>query len=281
MAAQGLDVERGPVRATPKIRLERVSKRFRLPRGRELLVLDGLDLEVEEGALVSIVGPSGCGKSTLLNILAGLEPVSEGRIWVDGKEVGQSEVRVGYVFQQPRLLSWRTLRGNVLLPLEEMRLPRAEREARADRYLALVGLQEFAHYYPLQVSGGMQQRVAIARALAVEPEVLLADEPFSALDELTARRMREEFVRIWQATGRTVLFVTHSIREAVFLSTRVVVVTRRPARVYLDVPVPVPYPRAYEDDRLFALEKEITREFLRMEERDGPHDVRSAWASRE
>ncbi|MDR5709825.1 MAG: ABC transporter ATP-binding protein [Armatimonadota bacterium] len=269
------------MRATPKIRLERVSKRFRLPRGRELLVLDGLDLEVEEGALVSIVGPSGCGKSTLLNILAGLEPVSEGRIWVDGKEVGQSEVRVGYVFQQPRLLSWRTLRGNVLLPLEEMRLPRAEREARADRYLALVGLQEFAHYYPLQVSGGMQQRVAIARALAVEPEVLLADEPFSALDELTARRMREEFVRIWQATGRTVLFVTHSIREAVFLSTRVVVVTRRPARVYLDVPVPVPYPRAYEDDRLFALEKEITREFLRMEERDGPHDVRSAWASRE
>ncbi|MCS7172369.1 MAG: ABC transporter ATP-binding protein [Armatimonadetes bacterium] len=270
MAAQGLGVGREPVRAIPKIRMERVSKWFRLPRGGRLVVLERLDLEIEEGALVSIVGPSGCGKSTLLNILAGLESVSEGRIWMDGREVEQSGVRVGYVFQQPRLLSWRTLRGNVLLPLEEMRLPREEREARADRYLALVGLREFAHYYPLQVSGGMQQRVAIARALAVEPEVLLADEPFSALDEITARRMREEFVRIWQATGRTVLFVTHSIREVVYLSTRVVVVTPRPARIYLDVPVPVPYPRAYEDDRLFALEKEITREFLRMEELVGP-----------
>jgi NitT/TauT family transport system ATP-binding protein len=208
-----------------------------------------------------------------LNMLAGLEPASEGRILVGGKEVGpgRGTVRVGYVFQQPRLLSWRTLRGNVLLPLEEMGLSRAEREARADRYLALVGLQEFAHYYPLQVSGGMQQRVAIARALAVEPEVLLADEPFSALDEITARRLREEFVRIWQTTGQTVLFVTHSIREAVFLSTRVVVVTPRPARIYLDVPVPIPHPRAYEDDRLFALEREITREFLRMEETVAPH----------
>jgi len=273
MAAQGLDVGTEPVRATPKIRLERVSKRFPLPRGGELRVLERLDLVVEEGALLSIVGPSGCGKSTLLNMLAGLEPASEGRILVGGKEVGpgRGTVRVGYVFQQPRLLSWRTLRGNVLLPLEEMGLSRAEREARADRYLALVGLQEFAHYYPLQVSGGMQQRVAIARALAVEPEVLLADEPFSALDEITARRLREEFVRIWQTTGQTVLFVTHSIREAVFLSTRVVVVTPRPARIYLDVPVPIPYPRAYEDDRLFALEREITREFLRMEETVAPH----------
>jgi|FaiFalDrversion2_1042247.scaffolds.fasta_scaffold00006_14 NitT/TauT family transport system ATP-binding protein len=273
MAAQGLDVGTEPVRATPKIRLERVSKRFPLPRGGELRVLERLDLVVEEGALLSIVGPSGCGKSTLLNMLAGLEPASEGRILVGGKEVGpgRGTVRVGYVFQQPRLLSWRTLRGNVLLPLEEMGLSRAEREARADRYLALVGLQEFAHYYPLQVSGGMQQRVAIARALAVEPEVLLADEPFSALDEITARRLREEFVRIWQTTGQTVLFVTHSIREAVFLSTRVVVVTPRPARIYLDVPVPIPHPRAYEDDRLFALEREITREFLRMEETVAPH----------
>ncbi len=268
MATQGLDVGREPVRATPKIRLERVSKRFQLPRDGELPVLERLNLEIEEGALVSLVGPSGCGKSTLLNLLAGLEPVSEGRILVDGQEVGpgRGTVRVGYVFQQPRLLSWRTLRGNVLLPLEERGLPRAEREARADRYLALVGLKEFAHYYPLQVSGGMQQRVAIARALVVEPEVLLADEPFSALDEITARRMRQEFIRIWQATGRTILFVTHSIREAVFLSTRVVVVTPRPARVYLDVPIPVPYPREYEDDRLFAIEKEITREFVRMEE---------------
>jgi ABC-type nitrate/sulfonate/bicarbonate transport system ATPase subunit len=273
MAAQGLNVGTEPVRATPKIRLERVSKRFPLPRGGELRVLERLDLVVEEGALLSIVGPSGCGKSTLLNMLAGLEPASEGRILVGGKEVGpgRGTVRVGYVFQQPRLLSWRTLRGNVLLPLEEMGLSRAEREARADRYLALVGLQEFAHYYPLQVSGGMQQRVAIARALAVEPEVLLADEPFSALDEITARRLREEFVRIWQTTGQTVLFVTHSIREAVFLSTRVVVVTPRPARIYLDVPVPIPHPRAYEDDRLFALEREITREFLRMEETVAPH----------
>ncbi len=268
MATESLHVARAAVAGRPKVRLERVSKRFRMPRGGELPVIERIDLEIEEGALVSLVGPSGCGKSTLLNILAGLEPVTEGRILVDGREVGggRDTLRVGYVFQQPRLLNWRTLRGNVLLPLEEMGLPRTEREARADSYLALVGLKEFAHYYPLQVSGGMQQRVAIARALAVEPELLLADEPFSALDEITARRMRQEFIRIWQATGRTILFVTHSIREAVFLSTRVVVVTPRPARVYLDVPIPVPYPREYEDDRLFAIEKEITREFIRMEE---------------
>lgn len=251
-----------------KIAIENACKRFPLADGRELNVIDDLSFTVDEGALLSLLGPSGCGKSTLLNILGGLDTLSDGRITVDGRLLtpGDNQIRIGFVFQQPRLLNWRTVRSNVLLPLEETAVPRGEREDRVDHYLDLVGLKDFQHYYPLQISGGMQQRVSIARALAVEPDLLLADEPFSALDEITARKMRQEFLRIWQATGRTIIFVTHSIREAVFLSTRLVVVTPRPARVHMNLPIDVPYPRTYEDDRLFDIEKEVTADFVRMEE---------------
>jgi NitT/TauT family transport system ATP-binding protein len=233
-----------------------------------LEVLSGLNTAVDEGALLSILGPSGCGKSTLLNIINGLDDATKGAVELAGKTVTtatRSNVKISVVFQQPRLLAWHTVRQNVALPLREMRLHKDEIHERTERYLRLVGLQEFGDYFPLQLSGGMQQRVSLARGLAIEPDLLLADEPFSALDEFSARRLRQEFVRIWAETGKTILFVTHNIREAVFLSTRILMITTRPATVHLEVDVDVPHMRNPDDDRLFALEKQITGEFLRME----------------
>lgn len=253
----------------PYLVIDNVHKEF--PRRGEpaLRVIEGLNVAVEAGALLSILGPSGCGKSTLLNIINGLDDATSGRISVDGRTVdvrSRSAVRIGVVFQEPRLLPWRSVRDNVRLPLDELGIDRAEADRRVEHYLDLVGLREFGGYYPLRLSGGMQQRVSLARGLAIEPDLLLADEPFSALDEITARKLRQEFVSIWRATGRTVIFVTHNIREAVFLSTRMLVVTARPSRTHLDIPIDLPYPRDPEDDRLFAIEKRVTRDFIRMEE---------------
>jgi NitT/TauT family transport system ATP-binding protein len=253
----------------PYLVIDNIHKEF--PRRGEpaLRVIDGLNVAVESGALLSILGPSGCGKSTLLNIINGLDNVTSGSISVNGRTVNvrsRSEVKIGVVFQEPRLLPWRSVRDNVRLPLDELGIDRAEANRRVEHYLDLVGLREFGDYYPLRLSGGMQQRVSLARGLAIEPDLLLADEPFSALDEITARKLRQEFVNIWQATGRTVLFVTHNIREAVFLSTRMLVVTARPSRTHLDIPIDLPYPRDPEDDRLFEIEKRVTRDFIRMEE---------------
>ena len=184
---------------------------------------------------MSIVGPSGCGKSTLLNLVAGIDTPTTGEVRSDGV--------VGFVFQRPRLLDWRTVRQNVELPLEESELSKAERRARVERYLELVGLDGYQDYFPQQISGGMQQRVAMARALAIHPSILVMDEPFSGLDAITAERMREELVRIWQETKKTVLFVTHDIGEAVFLSQRVFIMTAKPARLHASVSVDIPYPR--------------------------------------
>src|SRR5690606_36180403 len=217
----------------------------------------------------SILGPSGCGKSTLLNIINGLDDATSGRIILNGRQVStknRSDVKIGMVFQQPRLLNWRTVRDNARLPLDELGIPRDEANRRAEQYLDLVGLGDVLGYYPLQLSGGMQQRVSLARALAIEPDLLLADEPFSALDEISARKLRQEFVRIWAATGRTIVFVTHNIREAVFLSSRMLVITARPSTTFLDMELDVPQPRKPEDDALFELEKSITADFMRMED---------------
>jgi NitT/TauT family transport system ATP-binding protein len=255
--------------ADPYLLIDDVRKAFERPGQEPLEVIDGLSVSVSDGALLSILGPSGCGKSTLLNLINGLDDVSGGRISIKGQAISvksRSNVKIGVVFQDPRLLNWRTVRENVRLPLDALKIPKAEANERIDRYLDLVGLADFADYFPLRLSGGMQQRVALARGLVIEPDLLLADEPFSALDEITARRLRQEFVRIWQATGRTVVFVTHNIREAVFLSTRMLVVTTRPSSVYLDLPIDVPHPREPEDDRLFEIEKRVTRDFVRMEE---------------
>lgn len=253
----------------PYLVIDNVHKQFQRRGEPPLRVIQGLDVAVENGALLSILGPSGCGKSTLLNIINGLDDVTSGSISINGHRISvrsRSEVKIGVVFQEPRLLPWRTVRDNVRLPLDELGIAKGEAYARADRYLDLVGLGDFGGYFPLRLSGGMQQRVSLARGLAIEPDLLLADEPFSALDEITARKLRQEFVSIWQATGRTVIFVTHNIREAVFLSTRMLVVTARPSRTHLDIPIDLPYPRDPEDDRLFEIEKSVTRDFIRMEE---------------
>ena len=195
--------------------------------------LSEIDLAVERGEFVSFIGPSGCGKTTLLRLIADLEVPSAGAITVNGLTPEQARLArgYGYVFQAPALYPWRTVERNVTLPLEIMELNAAERRQRAARYLAMVNLEGFERKFPWQLSGGMQQRVSIARALSFEPDLLLMDEPFGALDEITRDHLNEQLLRLWHQTAKTVVFVTHSISEAVFLSTRIVVMSPRPGRI--------------------------------------------------
>jgi NitT/TauT family transport system ATP-binding protein len=254
---------------SPYIKIDNVTKKFMRAGQPPLTVIEEFSLGIEQGSLVSLLGPSGCGKSTLLNLMNGLDDVSGGSIIVNGNPVGtkqRSKVRIGVAFQTPRLLNWRTVRDNVTLPLIVNGASKLEASSKCDRYLDLVGLSEFAEYYPLRLSGGMQQRVSLARGLALEPDLLLADEPFSALDDITANRLRREFLDLWRVTGRTILFVTHNIREAVFLSSRLVGVTARPCRVYFDLPIEVEHPREPEDTRLFEIEKYVSEQFRMMDD---------------
>jgi len=241
------------------ITLANVTKEFSLPNGQRLRVLENVSFEAPDRSFTSILGPSGCGKSTILNLIAHLDNHSSGTISVGGD-------RVGFVFQQPRLLNWRTVADNVTLPLEGRDQDGKALRGLAEEYLGLVGLGGYESYYPLQLSGGMQQRVAIARALAIDPDVLLMDEPFSGLDEITARKLRQELTRIWQETGKTILFVTHNISEAVLLSQQILIVSAKPATIFKRVSVNLPYPREYGDLKLFELETQLTRDFLGMEE---------------
>jgi NitT/TauT family transport system ATP-binding protein len=201
--------------------------------GTPVHALADIELAVGRGEFVSLIGPSGCGKTTLLRVIADLERPSGGMIAVNGvsPETARQHRAYGYVFQAPALYSWRSVMRNVMLPLEIMGLPVAERKARAVKYLAAVGLAGFERKFPWQLSGGMQQRVSIARALSFEPELLLMDEPFGALDEITRDHLNEQLLRLWEKTGKTVIFVTHSIAEAVFLSNRIVVMSPRPGRI--------------------------------------------------
>jgi NitT/TauT family transport system ATP-binding protein len=223
--------------------------------------LAAVDLRIEEGEFVSLIGPSGCGKTTLLRAIADLERASAGTLTVNGltPEAARLERRYGYVFQAPALYPWRTVERNVTLPLEIMGLPAAEREARAKRYLALVNLSGFARKFPWQLSGGMQQRASIARALSFDPALLLMDEPFGALDEISRDHLNEQLLRLWDKTAKTVVFVTHSIPEAVFLSTRIVVMSPRPGRI-IDI-IPCDFPR----DRTLDIRE--TAEFLKVAHR--------------
>ncbi len=195
--------------------------------------LADIDLTIERGEFVSFIGPSGCGKTTLMRVIADLERATTGHIAVNGLSPEQARLSraYGYVFQAPALYPWRSVLHNVMLPLEIMGLPTAERRERALQQLALVGLTGFEKKYPWQLSGGMQQRVSIARAMAFEPKLLLMDEPFGALDEITRDHLNEQLLRLWERTGKTVVFVTHSISEAVFLSNRIVVMSPRPGRI--------------------------------------------------
>jgi NitT/TauT family transport system ATP-binding protein len=198
-----------------------------------VIALDNVDLQIRRGEFVSFIGPSGCGKTTLMRVIADLETPSAGRILVNGVTPEQARLQraYGYVFQAPALYAWRNVLRNVLLPLEIIGMPAAERKARAEKYLSMVGLSGFERKFPWQLSGGMQQRVSIARALAFEPQLLLMDEPFGALDEITRDHLNEQLLKLWQQTGKTVVFVTHSISEAVFLSNRIVVMSPRPGRI--------------------------------------------------
>jgi NitT/TauT family transport system ATP-binding protein len=227
----------------PFVRLVDVAKHYRTRGGATLVAIEHYDLEVAEGQFVSVVGPSGCGKSTLLKLVAGLLRPSRGYVELRGTRVTGPQPDVGMVFQSPVLLKWRTVLRNVLLPIQILRRSPTEYEPKARALLQLAGLAEFADHYPWELSGGMQQRVALCRALIHDPSLLLMDEPFGALDEMTREEMNDSLLHIWAATRKTVLFVTHSIAEAVYLSDRVVVVSARPSRVVADLPIALPRPR--------------------------------------
>jgi NitT/TauT family transport system ATP-binding protein len=223
--------------------------------------LSNVDLEVAAGDFVSLIGPSGCGKTTLLRIIADLEQPSTGTVVVNGlsPEAARLRRQYGYIFQAPALYPWRTVERNVMLPLEIMGFPPEERRARANRYLKLVNLAGFERKFPRQLSGGMQQRASIARALSFDPALLLMDEPFGALDEITRDHLNEQLLRLWDQTRKTVVFVTHSIPEAVFLSTRIIIMSARPGRI-VDV-VPCNFPR----DRTIDIRE--TPEFVKIAHR--------------
>jgi NitT/TauT family transport system ATP-binding protein len=236
--------------------------------------LENVDLEIEQGEFVSLIGPSGCGKSTLLRIVGDLIEPTRGDVTVNGKPARQArrDHDYGIVFQDPVLYDWRTVARNIALPLELAGWDRTRRTQRVDEMLDLVELRGFDTHHPWQLSGGMQQRVSIARALSFDPPLLLMDEPFGALDEMTRERLNAELLRIWNTSESTIVFVTHSIAEAVFLSTRVVVMSARPGRISKLIPVDLPQPRTAatrEDPRFFELATEV-REALHV---GGGHDM--------
>ncbi|MBV9169673.1 MAG: ABC transporter ATP-binding protein [Chloroflexi bacterium] len=255
---------------TAKLRAADVSIHYWVERsGRPFLAVDGASLEVRPGEFVSIVGPSGCGKTTFLNAVDGLLPISGGVLELNGTPIAGPGADRAMVFQQASLLPWRTVVGNVGYGLEmQQSLSKADRTARARQFIKLVGLDGFEDSYPTELSGGMQQRVNLARALATDPEMLLLDEPFAALDAQTREFMQQELLRIWGETRKTALFITHDIKEAVYLADRVLVFTRRPGRVKTCVDVDLPRPRDlsvkrdphfidYEDAIWRSIEEEV------------------------
>jgi NitT/TauT family transport system ATP-binding protein len=243
------------------VKIQNLSKSFERRAGSSIGVLDKMSIHAAHSEFICLLGPSGCGKSTVLNVLAQLIEPDSGEIYIDG-EPNYRRHTFGYVFQQPRLLNWMTVRDNVRFPLRDRGLAAREIDRRAAHYLGLVGLKDFLEEYPLNLSGGMQQRVGIARALAIEPDVLLMDEPFSSLDELTARAMRVELLRIWQETKKTVFFVTHNPLESVFLADRIYVLSGRPSRVVREVTVDFARPRDADDPALAGLTKTVINTLL-------------------
>lgn len=255
------------IKEKPVIFAQDVNKIFNQNEDNEVVALQDVNFEAQQGEFISLIGPSGCGKSTLLRLIANLITPTDGQLQVNDKDPAQARLDrdYGIVFQAATLYDWRTVSKNVQLPLEVMGYPKQVRQERAQTMLEMVELGQFANHYPWQLSGGMQQRVSIARALVFEPKLLLMDEPFGALDEFTRERMNMELLRIWNETNVTIVFVTHSISEAVFLSNRIVVMSPRPGRITKIVNNDLPYPRNNETRELREYYRKVTevRELLR------------------
>lgn len=242
---QEIEREREGEKQGIQIQIDHVSMSFKDGKGQNVLALRDIHLDVKKGEFISLVGPSGCGKTTLLRLIADLLEPTEGTVKVAGmtpREV-RLQQKFGIVFQKPVLFDWRTVKKNVEMPLEIMKWRPKERSDRAEKMLEMVGLTEFENHYPQQLSGGMQQRVGIARAFAIRPEILLMDEPFSALDEFTKEKLQQDLLRIWSKDMKTVIFVTHNIAEAVYLSDRICVLSPHPGRLSAVIDVDLPRPR--------------------------------------
>ena len=245
-----------------EIKIEDLSMIFQDKNGGEpVTALKDVNLDIREGEFISLLGPSGCGKTTLLRIIADLLQPSMGKVTVRGETTREIRMKkkYGIVFQNPVLYDWRTIRRNVCMPMELLGMKKAERTAQVSKMLDLVGLSEFGKHYPYELSGGMQQRVGIARALAINPEILLMDEPFSALDEFTREKLHLDLLSIWRKTNKTVVFVTHNIAEAVFLSDRVVVLSPHPGRVSAVIDINIPRPRKMESKQTPEFYEYITK----------------------
>lgn len=225
--------------------------------------LQDISLEIKEGEFICIVGPSGCGKSTLLNVVAGLEEATSGEVILDGKKVtGPGSDRV-VMFQESALFPWLTVEENVRFGMKMAGMPEEEQEKRLDKYLSMVQLSDFRKYYPHEISGGMKQRTALARALVLDSQVLLMDEPFSALDKQTINILRTELENIWEKTGKTILFITHSVEEAVYFADRVVILSDNPGEIKDIIPIDLPRPRQIDDDEFVHLRRRILKKVKR------------------
>lgn len=244
----------------PKVALRGISLSYKTPGGKYLLALDNIDLEVRAGEFLCIVGPSGCGKSTLLHLIAGLDAPTSGQVLIDNKPVSEPGTDRMLIFQELGLFPWLTVGQNVEFGMKMQRVPKTERREKVQYYLHLVHLAQFKDSYPHQLSGGMRQRVALARALAAEPDVLLMDEPFAALDAQTRDLLHDELERIWSETGRTIIFITHNVREAIRLGDRVALMTFRPGRVKREYAIELTRPRQLEDIALATTASEILRD---------------------
>lgn len=242
------------------LKIRNLSKYFTVPGNESISAISGINLEVHDKEFISVLGPSGCGKTTLLRIIAGLETATEGSVEIDGQAIHGPSPKMAMIFQEYSLYPWRTVLDNVMFGLELQSIPKEEANSKAREYLRLVGLEEFIDRFPYELSGGMRQRVAVARALAIEPKILLMDEPFGALDAQTRNNLQKELLDIWQKTQKTVIFVTHSVDEAVFLSDRIVVLTPRPGHICEIIPIVFPRPR----DRTSAESVKIRRHVLEL-----------------
>lgn len=247
--------------STIKIRVHGAEKNYTNGNGTAQTALTGINLDIMEGEFLCLVGPSGCGKTTLINLIAGFERPSRGEITIDGQVVKDTNPKFITIFQEYSLFPWRTVQENVEYGLEAKGIPTKEREAIAQKYIQLVGLEKFANCHPPKLSGGMKQRVAIARAMAVDPEVLFMDEPFAALDPITRMKMQEEVISLWQEKKRTLIFVTHNIDEAIFLADRIVIMTPPPGRISTILTVSLKRPRGRTGRDFGLIRDRIYQEF--------------------